>query len=829
MRTPEMQQNDFKQYILSHFAEALNKHWIELYVQPVVRTFTGNICAFEGLARWNDPVYGLLPPGRFIPVLEKARLIHKLDMHMLELICRSLRCWIDTGHPMLPVSFNLSRLDFDAMDVFAAIENMRRKYDIPRDLLRIEITESIIAQTGNRVIPVINLLRSSGYDVWMDDFGSGYSSLNILNQVDVDLLKLDMEFLHHFTKKSRQIIVTLINMAKRLHMRTLAEGVETEKQLEFLREIGCDRAQGFLFSQPLPWEQVMKKMESQGRIIESRRWRYYYDAAGNAVRESSQPLALLEYDGEKCTLLHSNAAYEELMSSLDDPIHASAKQEFHEKVKKNLYQEFLGFLAMLRKQKETDSFFYSSGSDYIKIQGRFLAEMDGRSLYQLKTENITRNTERLEQVKLDKSLRTLYYFYDSIDLVDYTKGHMEPLFSYNSQYWSLRSYLNNLPALTEKFTSEWVLREDRERYRMFMDFATQQQRLKNSPKGLLADRFRVRNKDGSFGWKEVAIMQVAESDGNQALITLRSIPYGDSQRPAEPVMLTDRTIPDAVLWNQLMRSTALYYFWKDRKRRFLGASQSFLDVYGITSLEDILGKTDEDMGWYVDGDRFREDEWAVLEEGCSFWDVDGECIIKGRIRHVSASKWPVYDHGQIVGLMGLFYDVDDWRQRMDAMLHQSCLDPVTGLMNQHGFADALLNYEERWCNQKQGYGVILCQNLQSRRILDSFGEEMNQKVLRKQADCLRDQFGNRAVLARLGESRYGVSLESENLQEMERRAREIVEDLDGIHRVRGNEVIMDFVAVTAHSSEPDVQGELLYQKARKRLAARIGNGYGAGQ
>lgn len=812
-----IEQNDLKTYILAHFDEALEKGWIELYVQPVVRILTGDLCNFEGLARWNDPVYGLLPPGKFIPVLEEAHEIHKLDMYLVELICRSLRCWMDHGHSTVPISFNLSRLDFDAVDVFATIETLRRQYEVPRDLLRIEITESIIAQEGDKVHDVLEKLRSSGYEVWMDDFGSGYSSLNILNEVDVDLLKLDMAFLRKFTAKSRKIVVSIINMAKRLEMRTLAEGVENEEQLDFLRHIGCDRAQGFLFSQPLPVEQVLQKMEGQGRKGESRRWRHYYDEAGHAIRESRQPRCLLEYDGASCSILQSNLPAQDLRKAMGFADRQAVEQLLNGRGDKSLYQDFRGYLSMLKKETTSENFFYTIGNNYIKVQGRFLAEMDGRCLYHLEIENITRNTERLEQVQLDSSLRSLYFFYDSINMVDFTTGTLAPLFVHNSQFREMRPYLNDLPKLEDHFVTEWMLREDRDRYRAFIDLDTQQRRLKDSPKGLLADCFRVRNRDGSFTWKEIAVMLVPETDGNKALFTIRDIPYGSNQQPADPVVLPARTVSEAALWNQLMRNTPFYYFWKDRQRRFLGASQSFLDVYGFPSLQDILGKNDEDLGWHVDGDRYRSDEWAVLEEGRSFRDVPGQCIIRGRLRHIAASKWPMYDHGQIVGLMGMFYDVDELRKQGENMLHQSYTDQVTGLMNQPGFVDALLSYEERCFTQKQRYGVILCLNRNNQSIMDSFGEELSREVLRKQADCLRDRFGNRAVLARLGRSRYGVILEIDTPQELEEQAKGVVEDMNSIHRVWGNEMTMDFVAATAHCSEGGLQGSVLYQEASERL------------
>ena len=812
-----IEQNDLKTYILAHFDEALEKGWIELYVQPVVRILTGDLCNFEGLARWNDPVYGLLPPGKFIPVLEEAHEIHKLDMYLVELICRSLRCWMDHGHSTVPISFNLSRLDFDAVDVFATIETLRRQYEVPRDLLRIEITESIIAQEGDKVHDVLEKLRSSGYEVWMDDFGSGYSSLNILNEVDVDLLKLDMAFLRKFTAKSRKIVVSIINMAKRLEMRTLAEGVENEEQLDFLRHIGCDRAQGYLFSEPLPPLEVIAKMKAQGRKIEVRKWRYYYDVAGNAIRETYRPRALLEFDGTRCHLLQANDKFMEQQKTMGFTTLQQVEDNLNDATRKPLYHDFQCYLNRIRKLREPEEFIYSSGNNYILVHAWFLTEMGNRTLYHVELQNITRNTERLEQVRLDSSLRSIYFFFDAVNLFDLETGTVEPLFVHGGQFQGVLAGNPSIPQMVERFADTLVQREDRERFRVFADTDTILRRLKTSARGILADCFRIRNQDGSYTWKETAILLVPESAGHHILSTLRDIPYGNNQQPADPVVLPSRIVAKAGLWDQLLRGTPFYYFWKDRQRRFLGASQSFLDVYGFKSLQDILGKTDEDMGWHVEGKPYRDDEWAVLREGKSFRNVPGQCIIQGRLQHIVCSKWPVYEDGQIVGLMGMFLEVEDLETKVDSVLRQSYRDRVTGLMNLHGFVDAALTYEERWTAQQQPYGMILCQGQNYQVVLDSYGEDLARKLLQEQAQVLKDLFGNAAVLARLGQARFGVIVEAEDRPALEALAGTIVEKMDDIHNVLGNEVTVDVVTATVHSSEKGVEGDLLYQLAKKRL------------
>jgi EAL domain-containing protein (putative c-di-GMP-specific phosphodiesterase class I)/GGDEF domain-containing protein len=261
---PSMEEDlNLKSYIVGHFEEALEKHWIEAWYQPEVRVATGEICGFEALARWNDPIYGMLPPVKFVSVLEDSHLSHRLDLYMLREVCEDFRRIdenAEEGWKPTHVSVNLSRIDFQLVNMRQEIELIRREYGVSRDRLHIEITESALNDTDKYFKREIELLRSDGYELWMDDFGSGYSSLNTLKDFHFDTVKLDMEFLKDFDTKpeTKTILSSIINMAKRLGLRTLTEGVETEEQFAFLREIGCEIAQGFLFSRPVPLQEAVK-------------------------------------------------------------------------------------------------------------------------------------------------------------------------------------------------------------------------------------------------------------------------------------------------------------------------------------------------------------------------------------------------------------------------------------------------------------------------------------------------------------------------------------------------------------------------------------------
>ena len=181
-------------YIISHLDEALEKGWIRPYFQPIIRTITGSVAVAEALARWQDPEYGMLMPADFMPVLEENGLVYKLDCFMLTEALRIQRQRMDDGLQVGTISVNFSRSDFDVMDIASFIQEQVEKYQVERDLIWLEITESTLVKDKDRMISVVKNLRKSGFRVCMDDFGSGYSSLIFLNDYTLDVIKLDIGF-----------------------------------------------------------------------------------------------------------------------------------------------------------------------------------------------------------------------------------------------------------------------------------------------------------------------------------------------------------------------------------------------------------------------------------------------------------------------------------------------------------------------------------------------------------------------------------------------------------------------------------------------------------
>lgn len=244
------------QYLAENIDKAVKERWIRPYYQKIVRGSDGVLCDEEALARWIDPVEGFLSPADFIPQLEKTGLIYKLDLCVLDQVLEKIRVLEKKGQVPVPQSINLSRSDFDACDIVREIRDRVDAAGVSRSLITIEITESIIGGDFNFMKEQIIRFRELGFAVWMDDFGSGYSSLDVLQSIPFDLIKFDMGFMRKLdeSERGRIILTEMTHMARSLQVDTVCEGVETEDQVSFLRRIGCSKLQGYYFAKPAPFD-----------------------------------------------------------------------------------------------------------------------------------------------------------------------------------------------------------------------------------------------------------------------------------------------------------------------------------------------------------------------------------------------------------------------------------------------------------------------------------------------------------------------------------------------------------------------------------------------
>ena len=251
-----MQRKMTEEEIIGSFDQAIEEGQIYMKYQPLYNHSTGRMIAAEGLMRWNHPEFGEQMPGDFIPIMEKHGLIHRADLYAFEEICKfQASC----PHFMIPISFNVSRHDLFGHDFVRELEKIRTKYGVPTQFLRVEITESSAIGGFDLISNTLEQFHKAGYQVEMDDFGSGYSSLSVLKNLPVDILKLDLRFLagEGLGGRGGIIVNAVVEMAKWMGTPTVAEGVETIEQADFLKSIGCNYIQGYLYSRPMNKEDLM--------------------------------------------------------------------------------------------------------------------------------------------------------------------------------------------------------------------------------------------------------------------------------------------------------------------------------------------------------------------------------------------------------------------------------------------------------------------------------------------------------------------------------------------------------------------------------------------
>lgn len=245
-----------EQEIVREMNDALINNQFQIYLQPKYHLANNKIIGAEALVRWIHPEKGIIPPMEFIPIFEQNGFIMKLDYYVWEMACKLLRKWIDEGRNIKPISVNVSKVNLYNPNLCDNIINLVKKYNISPKLLELELTESAYTDNPDLLNGIMTKLQSYGFTIMMDDFGSGYSSLNMLKDVSVDILKIDLRFLSGEDKTGRggNILASVIRMAKWLNLPVIAEGIETKEQADFLLSIGCIDGQGYYFAKPMPVE-----------------------------------------------------------------------------------------------------------------------------------------------------------------------------------------------------------------------------------------------------------------------------------------------------------------------------------------------------------------------------------------------------------------------------------------------------------------------------------------------------------------------------------------------------------------------------------------------
>lgn len=781
-------------FVLRNFENAMEKGHIHVYYQPITRALTGKVCSVEALARWEDPEKGMIFPGNFIPVLEKMKLIHLLDRYVIESTARIYHRLKKAGYPIIPVSVNLSRVDFDTMKPFDFMEEIIYRYQVPRQFFHIEVTESALTRDTGVLKNELFRFKKAGYQLWLDDFGSGYSTLNVLKEFPFDLLKIDMAFLRNFNEESRKIIRSIILMAKNLSIHTLAEGAETKEQVDFLKESGCEDIQGYFYGKPMSIEEFEEKLGEGSYAAEGPLEKVVMDRIGLVNVLTDKPVGLFLNRKDRFVLLLKNDA----LKQVGDAVYGGGNIYFegNEVLHSNpVYPWMQALIDGSRESGQEQSVVAMRNGFMLKNSIHTLAGSDTLSGGTVSVINMSVKNENGPIKTLDTLYRNMMRIFDA-------------LYYYQGDKNTVDVILSTIPGMRPgsvlpgaqwiQLSESHVHPDDRKQFMQFIQPENIQKVAADSIHRLSSAHFRIKDSRGQYRWKEVIAMVMGQAAENHILLGAKETaltPLAPKERAAFLRLyaatlpgVRDKETKEEKEWNfvhALNKKSEFKFFWKDRNRRFLGASDAFLRYYGFSDETAILGKTDEDMGWHLGDSTYKAEEEKVLQKGQISYNARGKCIAKGTLHVIRATKVPVYDGNEIIGLLGWFVDLDSEAETKERDSVYRLTDEESGVLSYRGIVIEGEHYADAFQNAGMMYECILLDIPAIEDFGKSYGMDGRKKLVRRIAEEIRNCFGTRAVIGRMGVNRFIILQNREEEGMIEKELDALSGKLQAIHSVDG--------------------------------------------
>ncbi len=440
-----------EQKIINRMKTALSKEQFVLYIQPKYDLHSNRINGGEVLVRWAVPEEGLLKPGEFVPLFERNGFITELDYYIWEHTCQVIRRWLDEGKKPFPVSVNISRISLYNPQLADVIMELVNKYNIPTRLLHLELTESACTDNAEEIKDTMQKLRKCGFCILMDDFGSGYSSLSVLKEIPVDILKIDMHFIsgNDMSSRGKNILASVVRMAKWLNMSVIVEGVEKESQVAFLRSIGCEFVQGYYIAKPMPVDEyervafggfkIQKEIKNSLKMETDIVW----DASPETdliFSNMLQAVALYEYVPGKETIdrIRANDAYYDLMG--DDDL-VQNRKGMQNAVDKECRKEVIqAFEAVSRSKKVSQCVYHRTNENgsvqWIEMKLKYINSVANRNVIFSSMSDVTDQKEiERELHKYRKAIIASENKVETILIVDDIKMNRQILRSmFESEY-----------------------------------------------------------------------------------------------------------------------------------------------------------------------------------------------------------------------------------------------------------------------------------------------------------------------------------------------------------------------------------------------------------
>lgn len=726
-----------QEFITSQVEKAIKNNEFHVYYQPQFSLKDGHMYGAEALVRWFHPTRGLISPGAFIPILEKNGYIFRVDLYIWESVCKSIRKWLDMGIKVVPISVNLSRIDIYNPHIVTHLKNLIEKYQLSYDLLHLEITETAYTENSAQLIQVIKTLKDIGFSIEMDDFGSGYSSLNMLSDIPFDVLKIDAMFLgkniNTFEKQS--IISFIIKLAKSLNLEVIAEGIEYDDDLEFLVNESCDVGQGYLLSYPLPIEKF------EDRLINNP----FYDLGKIRKKDSFKDIPYDFFNNLPCGLAYINAKSKnfiqtnklfmdfleindmaELLSdNFEDLLFTINQKAFR-------IEQLVDREPVLCKTKKTNKDFYLKATRSI---------LRGEETYQILLFDIPVNV--LESVSFKE-------FYDIIDFVPagifkYSASGPDKIEFANNNLFKMLGYTRE--EFIEKFDNKFenIIHPD-DRAKVIADINKQ---IEKSPLDFC--EYRVVTKNSEEKWVYDIGHKIKDEFGNEWFYVI-VIGDNDLKKSQEEARINKER------YNHIIEAMQDCVFEYDVLKNIFKVSDSFEKKFGTAqkekfvnekfSFKDLIHESDvEIFDRFVEkikeASSFASEIFRIKkEDGTYLWCKVSVSVIKSKLE-----KDELY--------VGVIQDINDSVTEKHKLEILATTDRVTNLYNRTKFDEIC----EKCILPGKKMGFIFLDIDNFKTINDDFGHLKGDLVLREFASKMTHLFKDVGQMSRLGGDEFAILLD----------------------------------------------------------------------
>jgi GGDEF domain-containing protein len=472
----------------------------------------------------------------------------------------------------------------------------------------------------------------------------------------------------------------------------------------------------------------------------------------------------------------------------------------------------------LARSKKQEEFYYTAGGHYLRLVAREVAENDGRHMIKASIYNISVSKEREKTEELDYRLRELSHLFVVILLFCPEEQRVTPILGKFRFFQGPEKM--DMHKSTEMMANRSLHPNDRARYIEFMDFSTFGDRIRKSPAGFIEEAFRFKDEEGNYHWVTATLLMQPGSNGKEFLYCIKPLSDVSSKTILEKgasvgdVLKSDEY---SLLWHNILWGSNIKFFWKDKDRRYLGASKAFLDYFRLDSADEIIGKRGEDMKWHLAEGSYRDDEDDVLNHGSSSFVRPCHCIIDGVAHNTVTSKLPIYRDGEIVGIMGYLIDVDEAKRNLGEASATPDVDELTGVKNTYSFIKAIAEFSNQYHSFNRDYGLILLKNTKSDRILKDYGEEFSDSVLQRIVDEIVDEVGDKGIVARANESVLAVVTYAESRDAIKAIAEKLKEQIESITSVDDKSITIKIAYSFKLRSEEGMTDEHMYVDALDEL------------